>query len=307
MLKKPCIILSLVIAVCMFFVVTEGMAQTTSPPQTCTAGSYTISVDSNYFGVAVTSQSDSLFSRFPCWINQSAGIPCNFPYYVYQYNVSPYSGIGQIDQVLPLCDDPIQVFAASPNSSQLLPSGTYDSGTKWPANGLYTSVILKWAANPNAGKMWIATNAAKTTLTAMALKSGNSLFYCSNPNYDSGMPISATNPLGGIAGPGCLICNTTNPDQGNMEVEKFSVGNVLIETTFNAVTCEATKVQYSLDGGTTWYDATITEAPTIAGEPIKSCGNLEGNQKCTRCLISAHGSPGGFWMLLSNVWYWIST
>jgi hypothetical protein len=300
MVKTPCIILSLVVAVCMFVAATDVMAQTTSVPQTCTAGPYTISADPDYFDAVVYGINDPLFALFPCYT--STGDPCAFPYWVFQYDVSPTSNISGIDQVLGLCDDPIQVFAASPNASQLLAPGVGDSGSKWPGDGMYASVVLKWAANPSAGKMWIATNSHTVALTSMALKSGSKMYYCANPSYNPSQPVSPANLPGGIAGPGCEICNTSSAFQADMRVEVFTVENTLIEVTFDANTCEATLVRYSTNNGANWTEATSTGPPTINGEPIQVCGPLEGNQRCPRCLINS-GTASCFSIQLGGTWY----
>jgi hypothetical protein len=287
MLKRTPIILSLAVAIFMFFEVTEVMAQA-FPPQSCTAGPYTITIDPSA-PITVTSMDDPNFAIYQCY--SSSGIPCAFPYYVYPYTVDPGNGISRIDELIPVCQFPIDVLATEPQSNQVYnPPNTYDSSMKWPGV-LWDNYVLAWTASPTSGKFWVATNTNGLELNTMALKSGKANYYC------------------GIAGPGCGIGGFIPIN--NMEDKKF--GEFQVKITRNRGTWCANTVQY-FDPREYLYDGTpnpnhnqwVTLSPesaTINDQNLVNCGSVDGNQRCQECIVYGASSPGCYTYTSGGVTY----
>jgi hypothetical protein len=222
----------------------------------------------------ITSATDPNYLNYPCII-------CPFPYYVFHYSVDPTSGIGRIVELFPVCKNEIQVFATSPQSSQVLPPGTPDSSIKWP-QGIYDSFALAWTASPSSGKFWVATNTAGVDINSLALKSGNSLYYC----------------VSGIAGPGCPVANFIPLNN----VEEKNLGEFKVKITRDRGSWCASTVQY-FDPRPTLYDGTpnpnynqwvplVPEPATVNDQALVNCGSTDGNQRCQECIIYGHSSPG---------------
>jgi hypothetical protein len=281
MLRRTPIILSVVVVVFVFFAVTEAMAQT-FPPQTCAAGPFTISVDGDHFGLPVYSQSDPNFSLYPCWVNSTT--PCAFPYYVYEYDISPQNNISAISEVLPVCQNSIQVLATEPQSNHVLAPGLpefYGAKTSWPV-GIYDGYVLTWSSNPSSGKFWVITNTGGVDINSMVLKSGSNFYYCNS----------------GIGGPGCGVASFVPVNN----VEDKTLGEFQVKITRNRGSWCASTVQY-LDPNTNQWVTLEPEPATINGQDLINCGNPDGNQRCQECIIYGESSPGCYSYVSGGVTY----
>jgi hypothetical protein len=271
-------LLFLMVALLMVFTASKGMANN-FPPQSCTAvvpngPSYTLTSDPNTpITVSLrcltgdTNPDCAPYFAYPC-------DTCPLPYFVYPYTLTSstgsLSGIARMIELIPVCKDPIHIFAASPLNSQVLPPGTPDSKYKtWPV-GIWDNYEIAFTSSPTAPKFWIATNTPARDINSFAIGDSKTLYHCT----------------GGIAGPGCSCGNT---------VRALLPGNVFEEKHYGPY-CIKIERDYE-----TWCAKSLTLCDgtpipavdvMVDGQWLVQCGESSGNQRCMECVIFSEASPG---------------
>ncbi len=267
----------------MVFTTSEVMAQTqTYPPKSCAFGSPAVTITAvEPFPLAITSLGDD-FNKYPC--TKPGGGPCDFPYFVYAYEISNTSNISVMTQLFPVCPDPINILASSPAMNTPLPPGTpefYGSKTYWPV-GIYDSFAVSWTSNPSSGKFYVATKTPAVDTNSMAIKAGSNFYYCA----------------GGIAGPGCncgVVPAAMLP--GNVYEEK-RFGPFCLKVERDYMTWCAKKVT---DCNTGEELLPTTDLP-IGEQYLVQCGDGSGNQRCMECVIFTEASPGCIWYIVNGAY-----
>jgi hypothetical protein len=258
MLKTRLIILLLMVGVFMFLGATAVMAA--DLPRSCMAGSYTITLEPNA-PLTINSRTDPNFDNYPC-------NTCDFPYYVFQYNISPTMNISRIGELLPVCKNPINVLATN-TLSQVLPPGTPDPKFKYWPYGIYDGFELAWTSNPfpSNGNFWVATNTSGISLNSMAVGAGSSLLFCQ----------------GGIAGPDCGVPGFV-PLSSAVRL-KLGPGEVCITKDTNGCITDVT------DCDEYHFPLTPIDIHSFDSESVQYAGSETSGGQCATTILVTQGSP----------------
>lgn len=270
-----------VVALLMVFTTSEVMAQAY---QSCTfaGSSYTIKIKEP-FPLAVTAQTDPGYNTYPC-TDRTTGQPCQLPYFVYVYEVTPNGqGINALTQLFPVCqNNPFNILAAVPAINHINLPGTpenYTAKVSWPLN-IWDSYSVTW--NGAANTTYIITSGSGVSVNSMALKSGSNVYYCN----------------GGILGPGCECGIVPASMLPGTVYEEVRYGAVCAKIERDIVTWCAKKVTDCITG----QEILPANDLPVANELLVQCGDPRGNQRCMECVIFTEGSPACTWYIVNGQW-----